>query len=1679
MAKTVRNFLAGKMNKVADQRVLPEGEYVDAMNIRMGSTENTEQGAIENIRGNLPLTKLSYIEGTQLSPDATCIGSYADSRRNTIYWFVHDPDFDAVGATGKLDLIVSYNVLTNILTYIVVSIDDGGGVNTTLNFNPSYLITGVDMVGDLLFFTDDYNAPRCLNINTRYDIPVVNVDWSYLGEALMVLKRPPMTPPEVTLQLVSNDSNFLTERFISFAYRYEYADGQYSATSQWTQIAFEADNFNFSVNSFLNEGMTNRYNAATILYNTGSPLVVGIDILFKESGKNLIHVIEKIDKEALSIPDFNDFTYQFVNSKIFTILPESEILRLYDNVPRFAKAQTIMGNRLMYGNYIEGYDLVDKNGSPIKNEFQTELIVNEIGEEALATTFSNGNYTIDAANPITITNSVLNIDFTGIDLVEGSNISIDITIIHNDFTGDTPDPTETTASTQFAFDFRLMSSYATPYQLANSVEFINAIGTAINIAPIATSCSGTTLTDIINCGLPATLTATPSSVQKVNSGITAIDEPMLIISSSPTSQIIGLQLVAMKYVDDPTTPKFTTFEYYNYTFASVVFQKIASPISLHSNRDYEVGIVYMDDFGRSSTAIVSPFNTEHVPCGNCSTQNLIRVTIPYTNLAPYWATKYKFVMKADRDTYETIYTSLFFKSPTSSDVYFLLEGENMRKVEAGDRYIVKSDSNGPLQNCAYATVLEKEAKEEGFIDPEGDIAPPSGVYMKMNPNDFATVYDEYAIIAPGEIRGDTNFRAYPLVAYPMNVPDPANPGDYIDYTVPALSRIKMSFYFERLGSGDGNNNCERRIYTLETTLVSSQDYANMFDWWIGDDVQSVLNSGTQTVGAGGCSIGNIFYPTLSAVNPPINGDYCNNLYQFYRDPTTNRLALFVTGTAACGSSRKRRATMKVNIEVYRAENTFIFETEPIDTLPDVFYENGLVFDIDADGFHEGNVQNQDASTDAIIDIGFFNCFAFGNGAESYKVRDSIIGRSFGLGERVTTVAEQDYQEVDRYADITYSGIYNQESNINKLNEFNLGLINYKSLETSFGNIYILDGRQTDVLVLQEDKISYVLAGKNLLSDAAGGNAITSVPEVLGTQIARSEDYGISFNPESYVQWGYDRFFTDVKRGAVIQLRGDSYQSDQLKVISEPNMRTYFRDAFVVSFNNQKLGAYDPYSNEYILSINDRDLPYNPDCLPCGISQTFTLSSEIDGVPQEMNFCVDLGGYIGPGSVVCTVVSIAEDSFYDVEMNYNGVITGTPAESTTSQTFYYDKTNPDIETADISITYKNNVVVTIIINCLTAVYKELIQLVLTDNEDAGETIHTEFRYNYLGAYSPTTSELLTFLSTPDSPTVSRYSITGGFVGGLIPIAGSTVNIATNKIGTDNFSFDYAKNKFFWYESDDLYDEATLIANLSTFNNATPIVPSVPGATRYSADFTPDISFRYLYYIWDLRSAYAVDLCYGEPGTLPKQVGCDCAACEECCTISFTNMSSTQPATVIFPLGVKCNPGGDPYYTLTPMETWSPGTIYVQDWYVSEGNVSAIISDCGEICNCSTYVLDNNYTDTEVVYTECGGDTITTTIVAGDSPDFCAQDGSFVSVGSFSKNDDCGCCPPGNTCRTYKVVVPADEPGGNIEYTDCNNEPVTKYVFPSETFYFCSIVGENPTIPYSKYEVTVIAPCGCFI
>ena len=124
--------------------------------------------------------------------------------------------------------------------------------------------------------------------------------------------------------------------------------------------------------------------------------------------------------------------------------------------------------------------------------------------------------------------------------------------------------------------------------------------------------------------------------------------------------------------------------------------------------------------------------------------------MPTSQIAPEFAKRFKFVIKPDGEDYETIYSLLYFEEAGTSFTYFKLEGENIAKVEEGDRYIVKRSASGASDSCLYATVLEKVSLAEGdIISTDSNITVPAGTYMKIQPSNFSTSLEENSLITPG------------------------------------------------------------------------------------------------------------------------------------------------------------------------------------------------------------------------------------------------------------------------------------------------------------------------------------------------------------------------------------------------------------------------------------------------------------------------------------------------------------------------------------------------------------------------------------------------------------------------------------------------------------------------------------------------------------------------------------------------------------------------------------------------------------------------------------------------------------------------------------------------------------------------------------------------------------------
>lgn len=1681
MATTQRNFIAGIMNKGLDERLVPNGQYTDALNVRLGSTEETEIGSVENAKGNVALTAIQYL-GEPLSADAKCIGAVEDGANETIYWFVHDPNFTS-SPSGKLDLIISLNVETNVETFHVISVNDGGGVNTTLNFNEDFLITGANLVDEtLLFFTDNINPPRFINVTNNYDNPSTNNTVALtdndglpdvLGERLLVIKKPPLNSPQIQPQQTAAQNNFIEDRFCCFAYRYKYADNEYSATSQFSEPGFVPNPFNYSTATGLNDGMQNSTNQILITYNSGGPLVVGIDLLWKDMDTGVIKVIEKLDKENLGLSSNTDYTYTFSNSKIFTILPSSEILRLYDNVPLLAQAQTLMGNRLVYGNYLEQRDLTTAAGFPTQLVYTTELVSSEIGFEELEDESVTGTYTIDGT--INVAESILEIDFgdigtplSNVQFTKDSSFSIQLNFDHAQFSGQQPFPNTTTQNSEIAFDIILQQDYDNLTDFVNSQQFQDRIGTVTTIQPMADACDGSTFTDEFNCIIPLNL----DNLTKFDSGITGAGQALRIIHTAGTS-VLGIQLLAVEFVDDPLAITQRVYEYYKISAGDAIFQEVGNPKSLHSNRSYEVGIVYMDDYNRATTVQVSENNTVSVPCSQSDFQNMIRVTIPTQQIAPSWATRYKFCIKSDKEGGFNVYSNFFFRDQTSGADYFLLEGENSQKIDEGDILQIKTDVNGAMRRCAFGTVLEKKSQPRSFLDPPPqdaggtEIPLVSGTYMKMRANEFSIDQDELPVVAPGKISSKGS--GCRIVNYPVTVDD--GNGQCIDYTIPAGSRIRI--FVENFRKG--KNNVSRRLFISDGTYTASQDYDNFQDWFNGDNIAQAITGNGDDNGT------NVDFNYISGPNGGNNLGSCSvsQFYAGFRDINGCTVLTFKSTKGYSGD--RKNAKIEVRIEVIRTANLIAFETKPQDSLPDVWYESSVSYPIiqgsnkcqfsvqvDTDepqpiqfdykdlsntdasiivqpsqtitgilgicgsmvtspstppvstanitidsfplseGTHTGNVQNQTANAPAIIDTAFFNCFSMGNGVESFQILDSIKGKPLELGNRVLSTNNQDYQQILRFADLTYSGVFNDESNVNKLNEFNLGLLNFKPLEESFGPVQKLDARETDILTLQEDKISYVLAGKNLLSDSTGGGQVASVPEVLGTQIARIEEYGISHNPESYAKWGPNKFFTDAKRGAVIQLRGSSGQSEALQVISEAGMRSFFRDLFLNGFATQKLGGYDPYMNEYVLSANTEPLPIDIPCIDCGITRTLVATSTAPNT-----FCVDVGNLVGDVSVDYNVISNVGS--FSVNAVYNGQ-SFSSGSTTTSGSFIVDKDVVAENTVEIEVLSAGTVTLELTINCPSVTEITIIQVCYSLDADAGKFIHNEYSWTDGAFVSPLHSASVELISGNQNPLISQYDqISGPQGGGFIPANSATVTIKSNRIQPiDDYVFDPTIDELRFLRTNTFYANTPndMAALLAASTNATPILG---GPDTYQADFAmPNTNENFLYLIYNYRRPTAIELCFG---ISQFDACCDCSSASLLvreCTASL----NSSPATYIVPATQGITVG-----SFIEVSADAAGCVYevIQDSTDSPNtNVSAVRSDitnCNQVCQTYT-ILNNSNAQQTVNYGDCDNNLESITVQSGSTETICAT-----SISTYSTTDltitkvDCECnvLPPNNVAE----------------------------------------------------------------
>ena len=159
MAESKNTFIQSKMNKDLDGRILPNGQYRDGQNVQISRSEGDDVGALENVLGNLMLTDFGLT-----NENLESIGYYIDDTTNTIFSLLTDyTDTSAdklshpiAGAATGECYIVSYNIKTQAFKILVEG--------NFLNFSKTHIVTGINLIEGLLFWSDNRNQPRKINV---------------------------------------------------------------------------------------------------------------------------------------------------------------------------------------------------------------------------------------------------------------------------------------------------------------------------------------------------------------------------------------------------------------------------------------------------------------------------------------------------------------------------------------------------------------------------------------------------------------------------------------------------------------------------------------------------------------------------------------------------------------------------------------------------------------------------------------------------------------------------------------------------------------------------------------------------------------------------------------------------------------------------------------------------------------------------------------------------------------------------------------------------------------------------------------------------------------------------------------------------------------------------------------------------------------------------------------------------------------------------------------------------------------------------------------------------------------------------------------------------------------------------------------------------------------------------
>ena len=1254
MAELIHTFTSGKMNKDLDERLVPNGEYRDALNLEVSTSDGSDVGSLQTLPGNSERVNRTYNKVTKkhttwatyglsnyIQDTAVCVGIKKDPTTEKIYWFIAD-------AENNVSAIAEYDQVNDVVFPVLV---DKNGI---LNFSMDYFITGINIMEGFLFWTDNQKEPKKIEISK---FKAGSVDFNthtqvhsadFTEEYVTVIKKYPLAAPTIykkdtvrdgevntttifqfaevdpedpanpiiidfgeqvtltffdavdyevgdylllkgddettdfiesyqvrvkveeittdfiavvsiqqagidlpteavpwTVELEQEDPLF-EFKFPRIATRFKYDDNQFSAFSPFSQIVFiPGEPFEYNGADGYNLAMTNTVRVLEVrdFVPTNIPKdVIAVDILYRDSANANTYKIDTIEKDS---EQWNDISYyepgdtqigsgrlKIESELISSVLPANQILRPYDNVPKRALAQEITGNRLVYGNYVQNFNMVDYANKEVIPHFDFSISHDP------------------TKNPEILEGETDPIPGVAIPSLKSMR-TYQMGVVYLDEYG-----RQTPVFTNDSGGRSLNKEFASLYNTIN----VKLTNNPPNFAKYYKYYIKETSLPYYNLALDRFY-------------LTEEDDVWLSFPSSDRNKVDEETFLELKKQHDNDTFVYEKARYKILSIENEAPESIKVTNRILGSTVTDFGNVVANipgedrNFFRVPTGDYEPSLTDlqlkdnlKVKISNASgTTVFLEVADIYPD-----GGEYEFALA------EPIGSTISFFSQGDTAAVALFQAENKNKPEFEGRFFVKVYRDNALNEN-----LLKNSLSEQFVVIEAESAHSisgSGRSSWWVNGDYDWFWDN---VTPNAIKNDDlKYRT----GNPLNFP---TTGAGIEV---GSQRLALSYhnwgarqgkaFFDHLGIwwGFSSGFPNQQGYNGFVNLLDATGSRFRFT----DDPDKDLDSHVYT-------ITNVYRSayTVDDRSTGKTGSGRNPSSRVVRwNITVDKPIAWIpqaTPTPVGGSpslSGIEFVEAFVDPDTFTSKNPAIFETYPKEATDLEIYN--AASDIYA-------VQNPGTSTAShnpnSIKLDWFNCYSFGQGVESNRIRDDFNQPIITNGPIASAVLDEAYGEELRATSLIWSQIFNSISSVNRLNQFIAAEPITKELNPYYTSIQKLHSRDTDLVTLCEDKILRVLANKDALFNADGSTNVVSNTSVLGQAVPFVGEYGISKNPESFASYGFRAYFTDKNRGVVMRLSRDG-----LTEISAANMGDFFADN--LSSSTKLIGSYDDDRNAYNLTLDN-------------------------------------------------------------------------------------------------------------------------------------------------------------------------------------------------------------------------------------------------------------------------------------------------------------------------------------------------------------------------------------------------------------------------------------------------------------------------------------------------------------